>query len=137
MLQSYFRETDLIPVLCALLQFPQSIHIREPAPQEFALQFWDQQKLANSSLVIGIMGMLTGSKGTNVCTHQFISQPQIMSIYSQAQESPTFNRCFIEIALASNAPTPLKTQVRPDESRNSHMYEFTRTYRLSAYFPQI
>jgi intracellular protein transport protein USO1 len=56
--------------LCALLQFPSTISNEDTAPQEFALQFWDDQKQANASLVIGIMGMLIGLKGNTVraCT---------------------------------------------------------------------
>ncbi|KAF8911555.1 p115 like vesicle tethering protein [Gymnopilus junonius] len=90
--QSYFRETSLPPVLCALLQFPVSLDVHTTAPQEFALQFWDEQKQANTSLIIGIMGMLIGSKGHSV------------------QETLPYTRCLVEMALASNAPTPLKTQ---------------------------
>ncbi|KAF9550619.1 hypothetical protein CPC08DRAFT_674800, partial [Agrocybe pediades] len=90
--QSYFKETSLPPVLCALLQFPVSIEVHATAPQEFALQFWDDQKQTNTSLIIGIMGMLIGSKGHG------------------AQETVPYTRCLVEMALASNAPTPLKTQ---------------------------
>ncbi len=66
MSQSYFRETGLPPVLCTLLQFPPNIQYNDPAPQEFALQFWDQQKLSNASYVVAILGMLVGSKGNSV-----------------------------------------------------------------------
>ncbi|KAH9485606.1 General vesicular transport factor p115 [Psilocybe cubensis] len=90
--QSYFRETSLPPVLCALLQFPVSLDIQTTAPQEFALQFWDTDKQANTSLIVGIMGMLVGSKGHGV------------------QETLPYTRCLIEMALASNAPTALKIQ---------------------------
>ncbi|KAF8806612.1 hypothetical protein BYT27DRAFT_7168071 [Phlegmacium glaucopus] len=90
--QGYFRETTLPSVLCALLQFPATIENDNVAPQEFALQFWDDQKQANTSLVIGIMGMLIGSKGNG------------------PRESSAFTRCLVEMALASNAPTSLKTQ---------------------------
>ncbi|KAJ6631339.1 p115 like vesicle tethering protein [Mycena sp. CBHHK59/15] len=90
--QSYFRETPLPPVLCSLLLFPPNLPTQEAAPQEFALQFWDDQKLANASLVVGVMGMLISPKGNS------------------AQEVSAFTRCLVEIALASNAPTPLKTQ---------------------------
>ncbi|KAG6827281.1 hypothetical protein H0H92_012490 [Tricholoma furcatifolium] len=61
-----------------LLRFNTSNQLRDAAPQEFALQFWDKQKETNASLV--------------------------------AQEAIAFTRCLIELALASNAPTPLKTQ---------------------------
>jgi hypothetical protein len=60
----------LPPVLCALLQFPVSLDIQTVAPQEFALQFWDDQKTANTSLIIGIMGLLNGSKGNGVSTKE-------------------------------------------------------------------
>ncbi|SJK98124.1 uncharacterized protein ARMOST_01383 [Armillaria ostoyae] len=90
--QSYFRETGLPPVLCTLLQFPPNIQYNDPAPQEFALQFWDQQKLSNASYVVAILGMLVGSKGNS------------------EQEAAVFTRCLVEIALASNAPTQIKSQ---------------------------
>ncbi|KAJ7198467.1 p115 like vesicle tethering protein [Mycena pura] len=91
--QSYFRETPLPPALCTLLFYPPSLSMRDPAPQEFALQFWDDQKLANASLIVGIMGMLISSSKGN-----------------SAQEVSSYTRCLVELALASNAPTPLKTQ---------------------------
>jgi len=53
-------------VLCSLLQFPPTLQLQGSPPQEFALQFWNQQKFSNASLVIGIMGMLIGSKGSSV-----------------------------------------------------------------------
>lgn len=90
--QSYFRDTTMPAVLCSLLQFPPTLQVQGSPPQEFALQFWNQQKTSNASLVIGIMGMLIGSKG------------------SSSQGTQVFVRCLIELALASNAPTPLKTQ---------------------------
>ncbi|KAJ7647909.1 p115 like vesicle tethering protein [Roridomyces roridus] len=91
--QSYFRDTPLPPLLCSLLLFPPNLGIQDAAPQEFALQFWDEQKTANASLVIGIMGMLiSSSKGNNT--------PEVSA----------FIRCLVETALASNTPTPVKTQ---------------------------
>ncbi|KAF8633385.1 hypothetical protein AX17_004556 [Amanita inopinata Kibby_2008] len=90
--QSYFRETPFPQTLCSLLFFPHNIMTKDPAPQEFALQFWDDQKAKNSEVVIEIMGILVGSKGGSV------------------QESFTFTRCLVEIALASNAPTRLKSK---------------------------
>ncbi|KAF4563073.1 hypothetical protein EYR40_007208 [Pleurotus pulmonarius] len=90
--QSYFRESQSPPILCNLLLFPPSLQFHQPAPQEFALQFWDSQKTTNASMVVGIIGMLASTKGNPV------------------QEIPPFTRCLVEIALASNAPTPIKTQ---------------------------
>ncbi|KAF5354901.1 hypothetical protein D9756_005524 [Leucocoprinus leucothites] len=90
--QSYFKETQLPPVLCSLLLYPLALPPQESAPQEFALQFWDEQKAVNAGLVIGILGMLIGTKS------------------SGSQEGWGFIRCLVEIGLASNAPTKLKTQ---------------------------
>ncbi|KZT27112.1 hypothetical protein NEOLEDRAFT_1131101 [Neolentinus lepideus HHB14362 ss-1] len=90
--QSYFRETPMAVVLLSLLQFPPNLPTHEPAPQQFALQFWDTQKGQNAGLVIGIIGMLVATKGAN-----------------SGDLSP-FTRCLLEMALASNAPSTLKTQ---------------------------
>ncbi|KAF7982993.1 hypothetical protein HWV62_24604 [Athelia sp. TMB] len=90
--QSYFREIGLPPVLLRILLFAPDLQMHDPAPQEFALQFWDEQKATNTSLVLGILGMLISSKSPN------------------PQESDALTRCLVEIALASNAPTRLKTQ---------------------------
>ena len=64
--QSYFRETTFPQALASLLFFPWKISNGDPAPQEFALQFWDEPKSTNAALVIEIMGILVGSKGGNV-----------------------------------------------------------------------
>ncbi|KAJ3864749.1 p115 like vesicle tethering protein [Lentinula novae-zelandiae] len=88
--QSYFRETGLPPLLLSLLLFPPNLPPDASAPQEFALQFWDEQKLKNAKSVVAIIGLLVGSKGYG--------------------DSPLFTRCLIELSLASNAPTTLKTQ---------------------------
>jgi intracellular protein transport protein USO1 len=65
-IKSYFRETTLPPILCSLVLFPPTLQLHDPAPQEFALQFWDSQKQSNAGLVVGIIGMLVGSKGSSV-----------------------------------------------------------------------
>lgn len=73
-IQSYFRETMLPPMLPALLLFPPTLKPDHPVPQDFALQFWDApHKPANASLVVGIIGMLVNSKGGSVrhSTHFF------------------------------------------------------------------
>ncbi|KAG1865027.1 p115 like vesicle tethering protein [Suillus subalutaceus] len=92
--QSYFRETSLSALLCSLLLLPSNLSLQDSAPQDFALQFWDSQKVVNVSLVFGIMGMLVGSKGS----------------FPQSQELSVFVRGFVELALASNAPTYTKSQ---------------------------
>ncbi|KAF9262665.1 hypothetical protein L218DRAFT_929127 [Marasmius fiardii PR-910] len=107
--QSYFRETGLPSSLLSLLLFPPNLTIQEPGPQEFALQFWDDQKLANATAVVGIIGLLVRSKG--------------------AQEQPVFTRCLIEMALASNAPTVLKSKALTSlpSNLNFPMSEFILT----------
>ncbi|KAJ8495910.1 hypothetical protein ONZ45_g12657 [Pleurotus djamor] len=90
--QSYFRETQSPPILCSLLLFPPTLPFDAPAPQEFSLQFWDAQKATNTAVVVGIIGMLVSAKTDPV------------------HEIPPFTRLLVEIALASNAPTDVKTQ---------------------------
>lgn len=53
-------------MLCQLLQFPTPIELVDPAPQHFALQFWDSSKGVNAGVVIGILGILVGSKASSV-----------------------------------------------------------------------
>jgi intracellular protein transport protein USO1 len=49
------------------LGFPPALPPDHPAPQEFSLQFWEGgQKKANAGAIIGIMGILVGSKGGTV-----------------------------------------------------------------------
>ncbi|KAL5531786.1 USO1 [Sanghuangporus sanghuang] len=90
--QTFFRETGLVGFLTSQLLFPMNLPPQEPTPQEFALQLWDPQKTANVRLVIGILGLLVSSKGSNEA------------------ETNLLLRCLVELALASNAPTVLKTQ---------------------------
>jgi hypothetical protein len=61
--QSYFRETPCPPVLCTLLGFPPALPAHEPAPQDFALQFWDAAKAENAGLVLHVVGFLANAKG--------------------------------------------------------------------------
>jgi hypothetical protein len=76
-LKSYFRETTLPPVLCSLLLFPPTLQLHDAAPQEFALQFWDNQKQSNAVLVVGIMGMLVGSKGSGVSDRNILASLEL------------------------------------------------------------
>ncbi|KAE9399048.1 hypothetical protein BT96DRAFT_939710 [Gymnopus androsaceus JB14] len=93
--QSYFRETGLTPLILSLLLFPPNILPDAPTPQEFTLQFWDDQKLVNALAIVAIIGLLIGSKGYG------------------GQDSYVFTPCLIKIVLTSNAPTSLKTQPLP------------------------
>ncbi|KAI9441770.1 p115 like vesicle tethering protein [Lactarius indigo] len=89
--QSYFRETDLPSLLCTLLFFNPHVQPEESVPQEFALQFWNDDKATNAGLILEAIGLLLGSKGAG---------------------GYAFTRLLIEMALASNAPTRLKVKVR-------------------------
>ncbi|QRW25340.1 transporter Uso1, related protein [Rhizoctonia solani] len=65
--QNYFRELSLPPRIPPLLLYPSPPPpLNVPAPQEFALQFWDAQKLANAGMLVGIISLLTGSKTKSV-----------------------------------------------------------------------
>ena len=64
--QTLFRESGLVGFITALLYYPNNLPPNEPAPQEFALQFWDTQKIENVRLAIGIIGLLVGSRNSNV-----------------------------------------------------------------------
>ncbi|KIY60790.1 hypothetical protein CYLTODRAFT_415904, partial [Cylindrobasidium torrendii FP15055 ss-10] len=81
--------------LCVWLSFAPTISFQEPLAQEFALQFWDNPKHTNTSYVVAIIGMLLGSKGES------------------EQEVVSFARFLVELLLASNMPTPLKTAPNP------------------------
>ncbi|KAI0828051.1 p115 like vesicle tethering protein [Trametes gibbosa] len=91
--QSYFRGSSLPPVLLSLISFPPSLPLDAPAPQQFALQLWDQpQKRANTALVVGLIGLLARQAGP----------PDGLSI--------SCTRCLVEIGIASNVPTGIKAQ---------------------------
>ncbi|KAL6305123.1 p115 like vesicle tethering protein [Sparassis latifolia] len=90
--QSYLRATSLPPLLLSLLGFPPNLPHDAPPPQGFALQLWDDaKKRPNAILVVAIIGLL--AKGS-----------------SSSQDPLTFpfNRCLLELGLASNAPTSVK-----------------------------
>nr|KAH9976319.1 p115 like vesicle tethering protein [Lactifluus volemus] len=90
--QSYFRETNLPPLLCSLLFFNSGVQPDQTVPQEFALQFWNEEKATNAGLILESIGLLLGSKGAGL------------------REGYAFTRLLIEMALASNAPTRLKVK---------------------------
>ena len=64
--QSYFRETDLPSLLCKLLFFNPNIQPDQGVPQEFALQFWNEDKTTNTGLILEVISLLLGSKGAGV-----------------------------------------------------------------------
>lgn len=64
--QTFFREAGLTVAIRSLLFFPSNLTFHEPTPQEFALQFWDNQKGMNAEAAVGVLGILVGSTGSNV-----------------------------------------------------------------------
>ncbi|KZT05438.1 uncharacterized protein LAESUDRAFT_727084 [Laetiporus sulphureus 93-53] len=94
--QSYLRNTPMPTLLLSVLGFPPTLPLDVPPPQGFALQLWDvSQKRANTALVVDIMGILTQSS---------------QSSHTQDPLTFAFNRCLLEIGLASNFPTTIKSQ---------------------------
>ncbi|KAJ9098126.1 hypothetical protein QFC21_004455 [Naganishia friedmannii] len=94
--QNYFRELSLIPLLPPMLYFPSPPPpVDTPAPDDFTLQYWPEQKLLNAGLVLGVIRMLVGSLGGG---------------NQSAMVSSGITRCLLEIALSSNAPASLKAQ---------------------------
>lgn len=87
--QNYFRETLSIPMLAPLLFYPPAPPAGQTnayAEQEYARQLeafsfqeWDQQKLINAKLVIGIAAMLVGGQGDGRRANQvcFISRTSL------------------------------------------------------------
>lgn len=91
-------------MLAPLLNFPPLSLINNPnggteaenAMAAFAQQFWPEQKAANTDLIIGLVRMLVASAGEGQVSNQ------------RALLSSGVTRCFVELALASNAPSHLK-----------------------------
>lgn len=94
--QNYFRELSLLARLPLLLSFPSPAPPSDqPPPDAFALQFWPDQKIVNSGLVLSITRLLAGGgdKGG-----------------SGALANCGMTRCLVELVGGSNAPTTLKAQ---------------------------
>lgn len=49
-----------------MLLFPPTIGPDQETPQEFALQFWDEQKFKNASLVVSIIGIMVTLPGHDI-----------------------------------------------------------------------
>lgn len=98
--QNYFRETSCIPLLAPLLLFPQPAALNPASLASFAFQPWSEQKVINAGLVISLVRMLVGGAGTGRSGNQ------------KALLTSGLTRCLAELALASNAPAVLKSQVR-------------------------
>ncbi|GHJ85164.1 hypothetical protein NliqN6_1566 [Naganishia liquefaciens] len=93
---NYFRELSLIALLPPMLYFPSPPpSIDTPAPDDFTLQYWPEQKLLNAGLVLGVIRMLVGGPGGG---------------NQSAMVTSGVTRCLLELALSSNAPASLKAQ---------------------------
>lgn len=97
--QNYFRETSCIPLLAPLLLFPQPAALTASSLSGFTFQSWSEQKVINAGLVITLVRMLVGGAGTGRAGNQ------------KALLASGLSRCLAELALASNAPAVLKSQV--------------------------
>ncbi|ODO08414.1 hypothetical protein L198_00144 [Cryptococcus wingfieldii CBS 7118] len=93
--QNYFRELTLIPQIPHILGFPSPLAKDEATPEEFALQYWPEQKVDNTSLVLGLVRMLVGGPGGG---------------NQNAMAASGVTRCLLELSLASNAPASIKSQ---------------------------
>lgn len=120
--QNYFRETLSVPLLAPLLFYPPPPGNNPQAEQEhvqqleaFAFQQWypplppsdedsaalperDEQKVINASLVLTVAGLLVEGQGESKRLNQ------------NALLTSGFTRCLIDLALASTAPSSLKSQ---------------------------
>ncbi|KAF9508661.1 hypothetical protein BS47DRAFT_1350130 [Hydnum rufescens UP504] len=111
--QSYFRELTLPSALPPLLLYPSpSPHPDHPTPQEFSLQFWDTQKVSNASIVLNIINILSKGKGAS----------------QRALEQSGITRCLIDLSLASNAPTVLKTEALQTLSPAANFFQLLTSY---------
>lgn len=61
--QNYFRELSLISAIPPILGFVTPVQPDEASTDEFALQYWPEQKLYNAGLVLGLIRMLIGGPG--------------------------------------------------------------------------
>ncbi|WWC69929.1 uncharacterized protein I206_103873 [Kwoniella pini CBS 10737] len=93
--QNYFRELSLIPSIPRIVGFPSPLPADVPTPDEFALQYWPEQKIYNTGLVLGLIRMLIGGPGGSNQT---------------AMVTGGVTRCLVELSLASNAPNGIKSQ---------------------------
>ncbi|WVQ99647.1 hypothetical protein IAU59_006786 [Kwoniella sp. CBS 9459] len=93
--QNYFRELSLIPTIPRIIGFPAPLPADVPTPDEFALQYWPEQKIYNTGLVLGLIRMLVGGPGGG---------------NQSAMVTGGVTRCLLELSLASNAPNSIKSQ---------------------------
>nr|ODN85773.1 hypothetical protein L203_04651 [Cryptococcus depauperatus CBS 7841] len=117
---NYFRELTLIPQIPAILGFPSGILADVQTPDSFALQYWPEQKVHNTGLVLGLIRMLVGGPGGG---------------NQNAMVPSGVTRCLLELSLASNAPPSIKTQclltLMPILTASPHNQDFLTSLQLS------
>jgi hypothetical protein len=59
-----------------------------PAPDDFALQYWPDQKLINAGLVLGLIRMLVGGPGGG----NQVSVKREIKMHEKSADYTTFNR---------------------------------------------
>ncbi|CAD6895893.1 unnamed protein product [Tilletia controversa] len=107
--QNYFRETMSIPMLAPLLFYPPSLppqakgdRIAEADRQRqldaFCFQQWDEQKILNARLVVGIGALLVNGQGDGRRLNQ------------NAMATSSFTSALVHLALSSTAPPSLQVE---------------------------
>lgn len=84
--------------------------IDTPAPDDFTLQYWPEQKLLNAGLVLGVIRMLVGSPGGGNQVSRADMTRDFADVPQSAMVASGVTRCLLELALSSNAPASLKAQ---------------------------
>lgn len=93
--QNYFRELELIKSIPPILGFPHQLAPDEISPDAYCLQYWPEQKVLNTGLILGLVRMLTGGPG---------------GPNQSAMVSSNVTRALLELALSSNASIGIKSQ---------------------------
>jgi len=107
--QNYFRETLSIPMLAPLLFYPPPLppqakgdRLAEADRQRqldaFCFQQWDEQKILNARLVVGIGALLVGGQGEGRRLNQ------------NAMATSNFTAALVHLALSSTAPPSLQAE---------------------------
>ncbi|KAK0547693.1 Vesicle-mediated ER to Golgi transport protein [Tilletia horrida] len=107
--QNYFRETLSIPMLAPLLFYPPPLPPQARGDRmaeadrtrqldAFCFQQWDEQKILNARLVVGIGALLVGGQGEGKRLNQ------------NAMASSGFTSALIHLALSSTAPPSLQSE---------------------------
>ncbi|KAE9390387.1 hypothetical protein BT96DRAFT_980295 [Gymnopus androsaceus JB14] len=78
---------------------PAAFPAKYPTPQEFALQFWDDQKLVNALAIVAIIGLLIGSKGYGLIITPYMPIPETNGKEWDWLEAASALDALVELAL--------------------------------------